>query len=84
MKTIQHVFILLIKALGPISCKNLNKFSKKCPKNLFLANLATLHIPYVTNTQANRCDGKVNNVLNAIFKVVKLVKQKDVTHIKLV
>ena len=29
----------LIEALGPISCKNLNKFSKKkCPKNLFLAN----------------------------------------------
>ena len=29
MKTIHSVFIFLSKALGPISCKNLNKFLKK-------------------------------------------------------
>ena len=32
--------------LGPISCKNVNKFFKKMSQNLFLANLANLHIPY--------------------------------------
>ena len=29
MKTIHPVFIFLIEALGPISCKNLNKFSNE-------------------------------------------------------
>ena len=59
------VFIFLIEALGPISCKNLNKFSKNVPKTYFsqpFLDLATLHIPYVTNTPANRCHGKVNYV----------------------
>ena len=69
-------FIFLIEALGPISCKNLNKFKKKCPKNLFLANLAILHIPYVTNTPANRCQERLIMFLNAIFKVCKISKTK--------
>ena len=76
MKTIHPVFIFLIEALGPISCKYLNKLKKKCPKNLFLANHATLHIPYVMNTPVNRCHGKVNHVLNTIFKVCKISKTK--------
>ena len=33
-------FHFLIEALGLISCKNLNKVSKKCPKNLFLATIS--------------------------------------------
>ena len=33
-------FQLLIEALGPMSCKNLNKFSKKCPNNLFFATIS--------------------------------------------
>ena len=66
----------LIEALGLTSCKNLNKFLKKCPKYLFFASLATLHIQYVTITPANRCHGKVNYVLNAIFKVCKISKTK--------
>ena len=76
MKTIHPVFIFLIEALSSISCKNLNKFLKKCFKKLFFANLATRHIPYVTITPANRCHGKVNYVLNAIFKVCKISKTK--------
>ena len=56
----------------PISCKP------------FL-DLSTLHIPYVTNTPANRCHGKVNYVFKQPSSMfVKLVKQKDVTHIKVV
>ena len=65
--------------LGPISCKNLKIFKKNVLKTYFsqpFLDLATLHIPYVTNTPANRCHGKVNYVLNAIFKVCKISKAK--------
>ena len=64
------VFIFLIEALCPISCKNLNKFFKNnIPKTYFLQpflDLATLHVPYVTNTPANRCHGKVNYVFKPL------------------
>ena len=49
-----------------ISCKNLNKISKKMSQKPIsckpFLDLATLHIPYVTNTPANRCHGKANYV----------------------
>ena len=48
-------------------------------------DLATLHIPYVTITPPNRCHGKVNYVFKRHLQgFVKLVKRKDLTHIKLV
>ena len=60
------VFNFLIEALGPISCKNLNKFSKKMSQNPIsrkpFLDLAILYILYVTISPANRCHGKVNYV----------------------
>ena len=56
--------------------KNLNKFLKKCPKHLFLANLATLHIPYVTNTPANIYNNS-NSIININNNIIMYDKNTN-------
>ena len=80
MKTIHSVFIFLIEALGPISCKNLNKFSKKMyQKHIYRNHFWTWPLCIFHTSRIRRPIGATERLimfLNAIFKACKISKTK--------
>ena len=80
MKTIHPVFIYLFEALGPISCKNLKKFSNKMSqKPISRKPFLDLALCIFHTSRLRRPIGATERLimfLNAIFKVCKISKTK--------